>query len=315
MGYALPTPNRPGGYVAIDGDGHLRVDGVIVRTETAAAMASILLDEGELAYETDTGRVKAGDGLTLGGVPLTEWASSSTMIVRATGSAVQNGSALLAAYAQAKTMTPNGEALAADNRATVLVGPGVYDLGTGTLTMDAPFVDLVGCGRDVTRIVSARTVVNLTANDVLIQDVTLHCTDTLYYSQAIGGGDLLAGNTLIRLRLRLDDASASFTITPYGTYSGLYVDVMAEGPAGQPVPLFYGHISGTAIHCVGGDMSFASIGGTVRHCIGGMNAFATLNATARAYYCIGGSGSFADKQAGAKALFCVAGDAAYTGND
>jgi hypothetical protein len=312
MGYALPAPNRPGGYVAIDGDGHLRVAGVIVRTETAAAMASILLDEGELAYETDTGRVKAGDGLTLGGVPLTEWASSSTVVVRATGSATQNGSALLAAYAQAKTMTPNGAALSALNRATVLVGPGVYDLDSDTLELDASFVDLVGMGRDLTRIASGWLVANLTANDVLIQDLTLHLTAGIPLP-VLNGDNNLSGTRLNRLRLKVIGSDISVT-QPTAVHAGRYVDVVADTPA-EHASIFTGTMAGTAIRCLGGDFSFNTVTGTVSHCIGRYNAFGTLSATARVYYCSGGIGSFATKVTGAKTLFCVAGDAPYSGND
>lgn len=58
----------------------------------------------------------------------------------------QNGINLLAAYAQAKLLTPGGNALSATNRAAVLVFPGVYDLGSSNILADTSYVDLIGVG-------------------------------------------------------------------------------------------------------------------------------------------------------------------------
>lgn len=52
-----------------------------------------------------------------------------------------NGAALLAMYAQAKTLTPNGAALSATNRVTIWLPPGRYKL-PNTLTLDTSFVDI-----------------------------------------------------------------------------------------------------------------------------------------------------------------------------
>ena len=52
----------------------------------------------------------------------------SAITVNTTTSAKLNGAALIAAYAAAKALLPNGAALSATNRACVIVPPGKYDL-------------------------------------------------------------------------------------------------------------------------------------------------------------------------------------------
>ncbi|MCK9592697.1 MAG: hypothetical protein M0Q91_11900 [Methanoregula sp.] len=55
----------------------------------------------------------------------------SAVIVETTASATTNGVNLLAAYTAAKALTPNGAALSATNRASVIVPPGKYSLDNG----------------------------------------------------------------------------------------------------------------------------------------------------------------------------------------
>lgn len=59
---------------------------------------------------------------------------------------LRNGINLKAAYANAITLTPNGQPLSATNRAAVLLPPGVYDMGNDGFEMDTEFVDIVGLG-------------------------------------------------------------------------------------------------------------------------------------------------------------------------
>ena len=85
---------------------------------------------------------------------------------------------LIAAYAAAKALTPNGQALGSDNRAVVLVPPGKYDLGTGQLDMDTQYVDLAGLSslRENQHIYGTSNgygtgVLRQTANDVKIENL------------------------------------------------------------------------------------------------------------------------------------------------
>ncbi len=63
-------------------------------------------------------------------------------VLPTSGTQAENGAALLAAYAAAKLKTPNGNALSASNRYTIILPPGQY-LMSETLTMDTDFIDIV----------------------------------------------------------------------------------------------------------------------------------------------------------------------------
>jgi hypothetical protein len=315
MGYTIPLRNLPNGYAGLDGDGNLRVNGVIVRAETAAAMASILLAAGELGFETDSKLFKVGDGATLGGRALAELASPSTVVVRATGTPTQNGDALKAAYTAAKTLTPNGSALSASNRAAVLVGPGVYDFGASAMYMNAQYVDLIGLGRENVLITSSDSTIILSGDDVLIRELTLQSTYT-------GGSDKFAlyvytnraKNKLHRVRLR--GVNNGQTIRTWQIYAGQYSDVIGDNDAGTYITLFQGTCSGTFINCTGGNSSFDGPDGTLVNCVGGDSSFGTIYANARLYFCNGkGPSAFNYKESGAKAFFCIKNDAQYSGND
>jgi hypothetical protein len=65
----------------------------------------------------------------------------SSVIVDSSGTDTQRGTALVAAYAAAKLLTPGGSALSASNRAQVVIPPGNYKL-SATLVLDTDFVDL-----------------------------------------------------------------------------------------------------------------------------------------------------------------------------
>lgn len=66
------------------------------------------------------------------------------IVVRTSADPVANGTALLAAYVATKALTPNGSAIDANNRATLLVPPGTYDFGATPLVMDTEGVNVVG---------------------------------------------------------------------------------------------------------------------------------------------------------------------------
>jgi hypothetical protein len=110
-------------------------------------------------------------------------ATGSYIIVRPSASATTNGTELRNAYAAAKTFTPNSLALSATNRATVLLLPGRYDLGTTPLAMDTEFVDLVGISEEPRHvfitsqvILSDSGTIVQTADNVTIRNVSIDRT-------------------------------------------------------------------------------------------------------------------------------------------
>lgn len=97
-----------------------------------------------------------------------------------------NGANLIAAYTLACALTPNGSALATDNRACVIVPPGKYDLDHGEenacvpLILDTEFVDIIGLTTDRslqhiygTPEATNSGVIIQTANDVHISNLTV----------------------------------------------------------------------------------------------------------------------------------------------
>ena len=68
--------------------------------------------------------------------------TSSSIVVNAQGTDLDRGVALLAAYAAAKLLTPNGLALSARNRAQVIIPTGKYKV-VASFVLDTQFVDLV----------------------------------------------------------------------------------------------------------------------------------------------------------------------------
>ena len=105
------------------------------------------------------------------------------IIVRPSPSATNNGTELRNAYAAAKAFTPNTAALSATNRATVILLPGRYDLGTTRLNLDTDFVDIIGLTDTPEQVVITSQVIisdsgtiYQTANDVKIKGVTIDRT-------------------------------------------------------------------------------------------------------------------------------------------
>jgi len=67
--------------------------------------------------------------------------ASASVTVSPSGTDAQRGTALVAAYAAAKLLTPNGVARSATNRACVVLPPGKYK--TSNFQLDAEFIDII----------------------------------------------------------------------------------------------------------------------------------------------------------------------------
>jgi len=82
------------------------------------------------------------------------------------------GDNLATKYAQAKTLTPQGNALSSTNRATLIIYPGTYTLST-TLTIDAEFVDIYGVGsqRWSPVVFFTGASINVSANDINVTGI------------------------------------------------------------------------------------------------------------------------------------------------
>ena len=212
--------------------------------------------------------------------------SSAAVQVSAGASPTANGIALAEAYTAAKALTPNGAALSSTNRATLLVGSGVYTLAA-QFNLDAEFVDIQAINfnpsvkKDSVRIDTYA--ISVSANDILISGLIAPA------------GIAIVGVKPLQVYHSCSTAASSFS----GNYvSGTFVDcVGGDQSFGGP----YSSASGTFTRCVGGNQSFgggnyASAGGTFVDCVGGDQSFGYGNnyssASGTFTRCVGGDQSF-----------------------
>ena len=71
------------------------------------------------------------------------------LYVQGTGTPLENGSELLDAYTQAKSMTPNGNALSKENRVQIFIGPGEYRFSDedSILILDTDYIDILSLSK------------------------------------------------------------------------------------------------------------------------------------------------------------------------
>lgn len=222
--------------------------------------------------------------------------TANYIIVAVTNDDDENGTNLLTAYAAAKLLTPNGAALSATNRATVIVPPGVYKLSV-QLDVDTEFVDIVSLtgNRDV---YLTTNTIQIQADNVYIKgiDVGIQIFDVLdslsniIVEKCKGGNysfgswdiDGIASGTYIDCEGGQEsfgwaDASGTFirckssgdsSFGGNNTASGVFVDCESK----QNSFGGYGYASGTFINCRGDNKSFG----------GNLGAFLT----GKLYFCI-----------------------------
>lgn len=206
-----------------------------------ASGPNIVLNEDGSTIITDL-RVPGPSVPTGGGLE-----GTSYVFVAGDGTAAENGTALAAAYTTAKGMTPYGNALADDNRVSVVVAPGIYDT---TLTMDGAFVNVVSLDGGM----SIRlTGIDITANNVLVRGIDVGTTNFLI-------GDDLAG--LVAENCKGGDDSFRGN---GGSASGTFTNCTGGDNAFGG----FGFASGTFTNCTAGNNAFGSsveLSGLVLRC-------------------------------------------------
>lgn len=187
---------------------------------------------------------------------------SAYSIVGGSTSGVTNGTNLSAAYTAAKLATPQGSALAATNRFTIFLLPGVYDMGSGALAMDTSFIDLVGISTNVGGITqvddnnrgdtvitsSGTSTITLTADDAIISNLFM-----------IGGSSTFNPTTNKSqhrlINVGIQNPTAFSESTPSVTWAGYYenVRVMNSGA-------FKGAATGMFVRCSADSDAFGGSG-------------------------------------------------------
>jgi hypothetical protein len=341
--------DQPSGVPQLNEDGHLEGT-IIARHGLLADMADIVLAAGEMGFSTDTFKLALGDGsnnfAALAGLT---GDSTATICVRALGTPIENGTALLSAYAIAKTLTPNGMALGyneeedVDVRASVIIFPGLYELPSA-LILDNAYVDLLGVSKPTCKNYRIKEEVpDYSAAYIYADSYTNGVINNTYDSEALPIAVYLRNLVLKYYTFPVKDRSLCQSCvfeSPAGSnelWNGIYIDCIGAF-SGEASGIFIGCMDrqdgesaafasgGTAngifIDCIGGDDSFGGNEGTASgkfiRCQGGSGSFGgggNITSTARLYYCIADAGSYGTKDGSAKAFFCVNGDVQYTGND
>ncbi len=199
-----------------------------------------------------------------------------------------NGFYLKEAYNAAKALTPHGAMLSATNRATVIVPPGNYDLGTSALILDTEFVDLIGLSsaRENQYIfgLSGGTntgVLMQSANNVRIENLFIECT------KASGGATGLDTDPAAYFP---DDAATTDTVIRNCEFKAILFEAWS-----MRIKITY---PGRFEDCTGGISSFGGHGGiasgTFTNCTGGSFSFGGLDGIASGIFlnCSAGSFSF-----------------------
>jgi hypothetical protein len=181
------------------------------------------------------------------------------IVVETTPNSVSNGVNLAAAYARARAMRPRNQALSSTNRATVFLFPGTYTLA-GPLILDTPFVDLVGLGNNrAIRLESEGDVLVQTADDVTIENLTVHCSSTmpLTYS-AVDKAAYAPASNLARTVVKnciFNGSNNGLSMRLGVDYAGYYENCHAG-----PLSFGAGRFFGNARNCSAGHDSFGGSG-------------------------------------------------------
>ena len=273
----------------------------------------------------------------------------SAVVVETTSNAKTNGAALIAAYTAAKALTPNGEELSATNRASVIIPPGVYDLGSGALTLDTQYVDIIGLTTDAEKqfIYSVPTIQDTgtlvqTANDVRIANIKAKCeiSQELLLSIFLPEGEPVFENVVHVPAAYFPSTNLSGTVCDNSIFEG--GDISEVGlPMGFSMRVLIeysgtfnyctgggnafggagGTASGTFTNCTGGDVAFGggdrgTASGTFTNCTGGNNAFGGAGTASGTFTnCTGGAGAFGSAMGTASGTFtnCTGGKNAFGG--
>jgi hypothetical protein len=241
--------------------------------------------------------------------------------VKLTDSAVINGQNLVAAYNYAKTLTPNGAALSATNRVSVIIQPGNYTLAA-TLTLDTQFVDLIGLGSIKLRrgatpaVIIGGGTLSVTANDVRVKGISVgtqgfsvgaSSLPLQVFEDCVGGDNSFNNITVSGTFINCTGGTGSFAGSSFVTMTANGTFINCVGGSGS-----FGHnnsggtASGLFVNCTVGSSNgfgggFAS--GTFIDCEAGFYSFGTFffgSTTASGTFinCIGDGASFANNAGG-----------------
>lgn len=238
--------------------------------------------------------------------PATAWPADSVVFVERGDTDVESGTALLAAWTAAKALTPGGNALSATNRAMLIIPPGRYDLGSGTLTLDSEYVDVMGYGicrriewaengaitYPTTCIVSSgSTVVNITQGNNTIRGFKVEQSNAANDGVTVAHGDLGLISD-IGVSGPVDSSGGECFSQGVSTLNVSMDQCHAAGLFGTFFPLTTGTLTGNYTWCTAGYKSFrSSISGRFENCFARDYSFSSTENVGGSTTC---SGTFID---------------------
>lgn len=203
-----------------------------------------------------------------------------------------NGNDLIAKYAEAAALTPNGQPLGPNNKATLLIAPGTYYVGASFFAVNVNYVNVISLTgeRDVfitTANATAALYVTGTANDILVKGIDLGVKrftidanlSSLVVENCKGGTRSFGAtnNTVVSgTFINCEAGDESFGWGLNAQVSGTFKDCKAGGFSfGYPQSAV---VSGTFTNCTATGSSFGSgasplVSGTFKDCTSGDYSF------------------------------------------
>lgn len=264
---------------------------------------------------------QAGDGGDLTGILISgvtgvfQHLEADNIVYNETTSSVlvQPGDDILAKYAAAKLLTPNGSALSATNRASLIIFPGSYTL-SANLEIDEEFVDVIGLGAQSQKpaVFITGNTFRVSVNNVQLRGISVGTQAFLIYQASQG-----------QFFENCTGGNYSFTDND-GDAHGTFVNCVGGNDSFGGRKLDYAIIAGTFTNCMAGTYSFGgslfttcAIASKFTNCTAGNYSFAGNEGGAGGTFtnCTGGVGSFAGYEGSAYGIFtnCAGGEYSFGG--
>ena len=151
-----------------------------------AVRKTLIFDQGEPVWSTDTKTLHIGDGITSGGLSVFEGINNSFIsIVPTSGSTSrENASGLYLAIQDAKNKKPYNHELGPFNRFSILLYPGVYSFSSHFIGYavigQSSYVDIVGVGHRRDIIISHTSTINIFSGNSTFKNLS--------FSGGVNGG-------------------------------------------------------------------------------------------------------------------------------
>ena len=240
---------------------------------------------------------------------------------------VQPGDDILAKYAEAKLLTPNGAAISPQNRASLIILAGTYSL-PATWEIDTDGVDVIGLGAtsfhpSVFIEINSGDQISVSCNYIRIVGIGVeecllitstngdNCIGVVFEKCFASGGNSFNANSGQNISADFIDCQAGSD--SFGVKNGLKGNLV-NCKGGDTCFSFGGNASGTFTNCQGGDYSFGggnanyygTAQGTFVNCTAGINSFGggddgvSLAGLSTGVFtnCTAGAGSFGQIQGG-----------------